>query len=82
MVDDILPVKTSWLKRYFASLGKGLTPEVAADATKKSGRTFIQSAIPVVVAAGTGFVVLDVWQAAALAGGAAVLAFWQNALGK
>lgn len=88
MTDDILPEKNAsnqsggWWRRYVAALGRGLTPEVAAEASRRSGRTFLQAALPVVVAAGVGLVSLAIWQAAALAGAAALLAFWQNALGK
>lgn len=40
-------------------------------------RTFLQAALPVLVAAGTDWVSLDLWKLAALSGGSAVLAYLQ-----
>lgn len=42
------------------------------------GRTFLQAALPVLVAAGTNFVDVELWKVAALSGGAAVLAYLQK----
>jgi hypothetical protein len=41
-------------------------------------RTFVQAAIPVLVAAGTNFVSVELWKVAALSGGAAVLSYVQR----
>lgn len=41
-------------------------------------RTFFQAALPVLVAAGTNFVDVQLWKVAALSGGAAVLAYVQK----
>lgn len=50
-------------------IGMGWTTPIA--------RTFLQAALPVLVAAGVGWVDADVWKTAFLAGGAAVIAFGQ-----
>lgn len=71
-----------WIKSYLKLTFGGITPEVAAEATHKSARTFIQTALPILVAAGVGAFSGGVLLAAALTGGAAVVAFWMNALGK
>lgn len=42
------------------------------------GRTFLQAALPVLVAAGTNFVDVELWKVAALSGGAAVIAYAQS----
>ncbi len=47
---------------------------VGAAWTTPIGRTAIQAGLAVVVAAGTGFVDVSLWKAAALAAGAAALA--------
>lgn len=44
------------------------------------GRTFAQAALAVLVAAGAGFVEVEVWRTAAVAGGASVLAYLQSSL--
>lgn len=41
-------------------------------------RTFCQAALPVLVAAGTDFVSVELWKVAALSGGAAVIAYAQK----
>lgn len=41
-------------------------------------RTFMQAALPVLVAAGTDFVSVELWKVAALSGGAAVIAYAQK----
>lgn len=71
----------AWIKAYITAF-RFPTPDTAAVATRRSLRTFLQAGLPIFVAAGTGFAHLDVAQAAALTGAAAVLAFWQNVLGK
>lgn len=71
-----------WIARYGRGLGRGLTPEDAARATRRGARTFLQAALAVVVAAGAGLVSTDVAAGAAVAGLAALAAFAQNALGK
>lgn len=44
----------------------------------RAGRTFAQSALAVLVAAGTDFVNVALWKGAAVAGGAAVLSYLQS----
>lgn len=44
------------------------------------GRTFLQAALPVVVAAGTDWVNVELWKVAALSGGSAVFAYVQGKL--
>lgn len=41
-------------------------------------RTFLQAALPVLIAAGTDFVDVELWKVAALSGGASVLAYIQQ----
>lgn len=41
-------------------------------------RTFLQAALPILVAAGTDWVSVDLWKVAALSGGSAVLAYVQK----
>ena len=50
------------------------------DAVKRGLRTFLQAAVAVLVAAGTGYVDIEVWKGAGLAGGMAVLSYLQNLL--
>lgn len=44
----------------------------------RAGRTFAQAALAVLVAAGTDFVDVELWRAAAMAGGAALLSYLQS----
>lgn len=53
---------------------------LGAEALKPWGRTFLQAALPVVVAAGTNFVDVALWKVAVLSGVAAVLAKAQEAV--
>lgn len=48
------------------------------DQLLRAGRTFAQAALAVLVAAGAGFVDVQVWRGAAIAGGAAVLSYLQS----
>ena len=50
------------------------------EAVKRGLRTFLQAAVGVLVAAGTGYVDVEVWKGAALAGGVALIAYVQNLL--
>lgn len=43
-------------------------------------KTFAQAALSIVVASGLGFIDVNVWQAAAVAGGAALLSFAYNVI--
>lgn len=52
------------------------------DALVRAGKTFLQAAIPVTLAVQGGFLEGDVLKAAAVAGGAAVLALIQNSIGQ
>lgn len=47
----------------------------------RAAKTFAQAALAVVVASGTGYIDGDVWKAAAIAGGAALLSFVWNLVG-
>lgn len=53
---------------------------IGGEALKPWGRTFLQAALPVLVAAGTDFVDIELWRVAALSGGAAILAKGQEIL--
>ncbi len=44
----------------------------------RAGRTFAQAALAVLVAAGTDFIDVELWRAAAVSGGAAVLSYLQS----
>lgn len=57
-----------------------MTPKVKA-LIVRAAKTFAQAAIAVVVASGSGYVNVDVWKAAAIAGGAALISFAWNLLG-
>lgn len=48
------------------------------DIANRAFKTFVQAALAVVVASGSGYLEADVWEAAAVAGGAAVLSFLYN----
>lgn len=72
----------SWFQQFKMNLGQGLSPYMAADALKRAGRTFLQSALAVVIAAGAGIISADVAEGAAVAGLAAVASLAQNALSK
>lgn len=50
------------------------------DKLVRAGRTFAQAALAVLVAAGTEFVSIALWKAAAVSGGAAVLSYVQSEL--
>lgn len=50
------------------------------DALKRAARTFLQSALAVLVASGAGFVDVQVWRGAAIAGGAALISWLYNSL--
>lgn len=50
------------------------------DVAIRALKTFAQSALSVLVAAGSGFVDLAAWKGAAIAGGAALLSYLQNTL--
>lgn len=45
---------------------------------KRAAWTFAQAALAIVIAAGTDYVNVDTWKAAAIAGGAAVFSFLKN----
>lgn len=82
--DDLLPAtapQPGWFALFFATFGT-VNPITTGQAVRKGVRTFFQVALPIVVAAGTGLWHADVWEGAALAGSAAVVAFIQNAAGK
>lgn len=51
-----------------------------ADIARRAARTFLQAAVAVLVASGAGYVDAEVWEAAGIAGGAAVLSFVQRLL--
>lgn len=59
---------------------KAKTKARVQSALWRAARTFLQTAIAVLIASGTGFVDVSTLKAAALAGGAAVLALIQRAL--
>lgn len=46
----------------------------------RAAKTFLQAALAVLTAAGTGLIDVAVWKAAAVAGIAAVLSYAQNAI--
>ena len=50
------------------------------DIIERAAKTALQSALAIVVAAGTNFVDASVWQAAAIAAGAAFISAIHNAL--
>lgn len=53
---------------------------LGAEALKPWGRTFLQAALPVLVAAGTNFVSVELWKVAVLSGVAAIFAKGQEKL--
>lgn len=57
-----------------------MTPKMK-DVLVRAAKTFVQAALAVVVASGTGYVDVNVWKAAAIAGGAALIAFLWNLVG-
>lgn len=69
-----------WLTQYRRDLFSRLSPWVAAEATRKGARTFLQGAVGALVLTGTG--TIDAWQGAAVAGIGGVVALIQNSLGK
>jgi hypothetical protein len=57
-----------------------MNPDLVKDLAARAGWTFAQSALGVVVAAGAGWLDLDVWNAAGVAGVAAALAAIKTAI--
>ena len=51
---------------------------IGGEALKPWGRTFLQAALPVLVAAGTDFVSVELWKIALLSGVAAIFAKGQE----
>lgn len=56
--------------------------KTVGDALIRAGKTFLQAAIPIVLAVQGGFLEGNVLKAAAVAGAAAVLSLIQNSIGR